>query len=487
MKELVSSIGTMQKGLVVAAATLMLFLLAPYSDPLQRAAQKEIVGVRDTRVIEKIGAAVRSDGVTEKAVAGLLAEIKKEGLFDVSSTSVAANEETRNALGFVAPATLGDLVRVLSGDVRYCKPRVDENVLRGIATLQMSVPPYGAKTKPIRVTRAQLHPARDGECVAAVTSLQDAALKAAAKRKEPPEKPDVIPVVSPPEPRKVILVAGRNEPNPAWSDWNSKREQVARAKAQAEKDQEILEQREGESRRAASALLDKMLLLERLVAMRACPGAGPIRYTIATLDVDDMEDLDGNRLTSVQVPVWCEPAPLVGIPGISGAAPTPVLPTSQIIEQWATLRDLTPQDAAAVLDATLRKGEESVEIVGFKVRERYVALVGPMLLAMMLLWYVIHLWSLRKAVRRPLLESAIGQAARALPITPHGRNLPISVFTSGAVIAASLWLGVRVGPGGAWVWIPISISIAMATASIVLVATIRPSRGNNQISGVKGC
>ena len=428
LKELVGSLQTQQRALFVAAVSLLILRLAPPPDVLQRAAAGEVSGIIQSQAFAQVGEAVRQQGEQGGEAQRFWAGIADAPFFDLVAPRK-FDVESRKAIGFNEPVTLGDYARLVDAEAHTCVPVVDERVLAGFLSL-LDAPCTdvggGKGAKPFRVTQVKLRAVADGETLDAVRALSRAAWLADEKRLAIPkvlqrgEESEIVLPREPPKEVYQVTPGGRTivvDNSEALRRWREIKDRIENQRGAAKKHELAMNEAGAAVREAGKSLRVAADEVDRLLAAHPAVARGTQQYVVAVLNIEKRKDIDGRDIHKIMLPCSCanEPLRLEKSPS--------ALNTSRLIPEWDTIQRLPPGSAASVLEASINNNDQSVEVGGLKLTERQLNELGPTIIASLLLWQAWLLRRLRIAIKVTRIQDALAKTRGLL--LPHSKNLGV--------------------------------------------------------------
>lgn len=410
--KLVDALRDQQKLVLFTALALALFAVAPRENQLLRDGKTELDAFRDPKsALDK----VRAEAAAPKWLESTAGPRPLE-------------DAERDALGYRVPEELGGLVAAKEGQLHRCEPQHSEAAWNAI---QAAKPPgvtvLGSKWK--------VRPVYDD----AATRAAERALTLAWEAREAQVRADgaiqfansertkADELKKHPVPSDTTTTAHGSRPivtaNSAPQELASKKRTAADRARDAER---VAESAESERDKANSSLRNALAALRRAVDAQTAGPREP-QFIVVELALGTDAATPTDRL---DVPVACK------LESVLAAAKTPVLPQLRATSVWSSLREFSVPNAKLTLEETLSKSGETVELVGLKIPGESVAVVGPLALLAVTLWYA---WLIGRARARP----EVRELEDFLPDVPAPTNWIAPVFLASVVVLTSTLFGLR--------------------------------------------
>lgn len=455
-KELIGAIQTQHKVLFVAGLTLLLFWLSPRSNELLRAGKAELEGEQCDTSIKYIRDSIRGMAAGRCARASVIdaltdagfdtqkvrpgndtARAKCEKAPPVTDASGNDGDELLRAVGVEQPSTLADYVKLSNGETLYCSPRVEPTVLSGLSIL------HKRKTG-FTVTGVRIMGVSDADAVVAAKALLAKSISTGQQLLDLPTGDagaDVAPRLKPsprPPSTRIDVVAGKAtvvDNEAAVQKWIAEQDALAKERDATKRTKMITEKAEKDLRDAASILRLAMNDFDRAAHMQVATGKSePPRFLSARLELTPGTVGEDDASTDyLAFPLACEPR------AVAVADAGPLAPSLVLTPDWKELKDIKPDGARRVVAASVRKGGETIELAGLKLHEDELVRFGPLLLAGLWLWHLLHVIRLRRV---PDAVEAAGAAA-LIPTFPARQNLYLPFVTATLTVSAMIIFTVR--------------------------------------------
>jgi hypothetical protein len=515
LKDLAATIHGQQKAIAVAVVSILLFLCAPHTNEVLRTGAQEL---RALQVVALAGQTANRLGNhaesrdTLNVVGGALEKSTSEGKTVFKGlSSLQMQEGDRKALGIASPTTLAELVELLEGRAKRCRPDVDAKAIEGLAVLRGAGPdgdaPSGQKQPAALMVRGiHLLSVRDDDAKAAAVAVLDAAsgvadaLRAETEAKKggagssagENETREAVLRGAPPQ-LTAVLKNGNYEwaENPDYQTWLKEKQK------HVEKQKKVLEEKQQEAQlvEKGKALSEAMAKLRAALATQSAEdGTNPPRFVVARLDLAgrtrfSTEASGGDR---IYLPMKCAHVPVLseetiksllangaavsdgglaardGRPG-AGSGATRLLRHLRATDEWEKVKSVPLEVALEVADQELLKNERTLDVFGFQVQERLLARVAPWLLTCLLFWHAVYAWRFRREVASSRSLGAL-RAAAVVPTVPTRQNWPLPLVATAAVAVVGIWLWCL--PNNDWAS-QMGDGLAIGLASVAFLLTLR--------------
>jgi len=434
LKSLTSAIQEQQKTLIAAALGLGLFLVAPRSDELLSTGVAELQKIDASKLQRAIQREINE--AAANPLEGIWTTVSSMKTF-VGAPKFQELALQQAALGIVPPQTLKDVVDFTELSLKRCRPSLDAQLLAALSSI--------ADQRPIPVAALSLRAVRDAEASTAARNVHAAALVVEANRRDvdaadrataPPAVTRSFPL-APPESLVVTTADGRRErvPNPAHTQWAADRASYQNLKSSSEqaiaRHKELLKQLEA-SREGFVASLDQ---LTRVMDAQLPGDAGAPRSVVLTLAVGPGTALP---FMTLDLPANCTQTEI--IPVGKRKKLTAVPKSIQATGAWPEVSAVPLELALPVANRSLLKTEQTLNVFGFDVHQRLISRIGPLALAAMMLWHLMHVFRFRSALVESDAQSELATLEKLTPSLPTRRNLllPIVVASSVGIVSVAL-------------------------------------------------
>jgi hypothetical protein len=437
LKALTSAIQEQQKTLIAAALGLGLFLVAPRSDELLSDGVAELQEIDASKLQRAIR--VEIDKATANPLEGMWAAVLSSKTF-AGSPKFQELALQQAELGIVPPQTLKDVVEFTELSLKRCRPSLDAQLLAALSSI--------ADQRTIPVAALSFRAVRDAEASSAARNVSAAALLVEANRRDvdaavsataPPAVTRSFPL-APPESLVVTTADGRRErvPNRAYTEWAADRASYQKLKSsneQATARHKELQKQLKASREGFVASLDQ---LTRAMDAQLPGDAGAPRSVVLTLAVGPGTALP---FTTLDLPANCTQTEI--IPVGKRKKLTAVPKSIQATGAWQEVSAVPLELALPVANRNLLKTEQTLNVFGFDVHQRLISRIGPLALAAMMLWHLMHVFRFRSALAASDAQSELATLEKLTPSLPTRRNLPLPFVVASSVGIVSVALAYR--------------------------------------------